>query len=210
MQTHFPEPHTSANKQKYSRSSRIAQWHLNSVMEAIYQLLAESGGASILDAGCGEGFLTDYLARRDPSLRLTGVDMSSEAIAYAEERFGERARFRTGNVYKLPFSDNSFDVVLCSEVLEHLDEPDLAVRELIRVARRHVVITVPNEPYFKWLNDLARALGISMDPGHVNFWTRSSFKAFIRSHFDNPVFSRKHIIYQLALARKQVVYGNTV
>lgn len=199
MPAHFSEPYTSANKQKYSRSSRIAQWHLRSVMEAIYQLIAQTGGASVLDAGCGEGFVTDYLARRDSSLRLTGVDRSRKAIAYAEDMFGERARFRMGNLYKLPFSDNSFDVVLCSEVLEHLDDADLATRELIRVARRHVVITVPNEPYFTWLNDLARALGISMDPGHVNFWTKSSFKAFICSHFDNPVFSRKHIIYQLAL-----------
>ncbi len=205
MPTHSTEAYTSANKQKYSRNSRIAQWHLNSVMEAIYQLLAETEGTSILDAGCGEGFLTDYLARRDSSLRLTGVDMSSEAIAYAEDMFGERVRFRMGNVYKLPFSDNSFDVVLCSEVLEHLDDPDLATRELTRVARRHVIITVPNEPYFRWLNDLARALGICMDPGHINFWTKSTFETFIRSHFDNPVFSRKHMIYQLVLARKRFV-----
>ncbi len=153
----------------------------------------------MLDAGCGEGFVTRYLAQQNPALRLTGVDLSREAIAYAQEHFGELARFRTGSLYKLPFSDNSFDTVLCSEVLEHLDDTRRAVNELKRVARRYVLITVPREPYFKWLNDMGRRLGVSPDPGHVNFWTKKTFQDFIKSHFNAPVFATKHV-YQMALA----------
>ena len=191
--------HTSANHQKYSHPNRLYQWHLEAFLKEVYHLLQQTNAQSVLDAGCGEGFVTSFLAQQDPALRLTGVDLSPEAIAYAQEHFGEQVRFRTGSVYKLPFSDNSFDTVLCSEVLEHLDETTRAVNELKRVARRHVLLTVPREPYFKGLNDMGRRLGISPDPGHVNFWTKKTFQEFIRSHFEAPIFAWKHV-YQLALA----------
>ena len=197
----FRPAYTSANKQKYLHRDRLSLWHLRSVMEAIYRLLAQSEPKSVLDAGCGEGFVTKYLADRDPRLRLTGVDVSPEAIEYAQARFGDVARFCTGSVFTLPFSDNSFDTVVCSEVLEHINDAERAVQELKRVARRYVLITVPREPIFKWLNDFARAIKFSQDPEHVNFWTSKSFRLFVRTHFDDPVFARKHVIYQLALAK---------
>ena len=200
MPTSSTEAYSSANQQKYTEQNRLYQWHIRAFLQEIYHLLEQTEAQSVLDAGCGEGFVTRYLAQQNPALRLTGVDLSKEAIAYAQDHFGDLAHFRTGSLYKLPFSDNSFDVIVCSEVLEHLDDTERAVSELKRVARRYVLITVPREPYFKWLNDLGRALGISPDPGHVNFWTKTTFQAFISSHFNAPVFAWKHVIYQLALA----------
>jgi len=191
--------YSSANHHKYTYDNRLYQWHLQAFLGCIHEMLARAGSRTVLDAGCGEGFVTAYLARRNPALQITGVDLSPDAVAYATEHYGERARFRKGSLYKLPFSDNSFDAVLCSEVLEHLDDVDRAVEELKRVTRRHVLITVPREPYFKWLNDLGRYLGISPDPGHVNFWTKNTFQQFVRSHFPTADFAWKHI-YQLALA----------
>ncbi len=192
--------HTSANHQKYTHPNRLYQWHLHAFLEQVYQLLDRTEAQSVLDAGCGEGFVTSYLAQQNPQLRLTGVDLNPEAIVYAQEHYGDRASFRTGSLYKLPFSDNSFDTVLCSEVLEHLDDTTRAVDELKRVARRHVLITVPREPYFKFFNDIGRRLGVSPDPGHVNFWTKKTFQQFIKNHFDAPIFAWKHVIYQMALA----------
>ena len=197
--TDVASAYESPNHHKYTIDNRFYQWHLGRFMRRMYELLMEAEPERVLDAGCGEGFVVDYLARQNPDLRLTGVDLSEEAIAYAQAHFGERGTFRTGSVYKLPFSDNAFDVVVCSEVLEHLDDPARAVRELKRVARSHVLITVPREPYFKWLNDLGRLLRISPDPGHVNFWTAESFPAFVGEHFERVTYDRVHI-YQLALA----------
>lgn len=199
MTRHTDASYSSANHHKYTNQNRLYQWHLHAFMDSVYALLAQTETKTLLDAGCGEGFVTHYLAQKDASLRITGVDLSPEAVAFAQQQFGESARFRTGSLYKLPFSDNSFDTVLCSEVLEHLDNTERAVAELKRVARRHVLITVPREPYFKWLNDLGRSLGISPDPGHLNFWTKKTFPAFINMHFKSAVFAWKHV-YQLALA----------
>lgn len=190
----------SANLHKYTYDNRLYQWHINAFLDTLNGFVAQADPTLVLDAGCGEGFVTQYIAERNPDLKITGVDLSREAIEYAKEHFGEKATFRTGSVYKLPFSDKSFDLVVCSEVLEHLDEPLKALQELKRVSRKHVLITVPREPYFKWLNDLGQLLGTSPDPGHVNFWTKETFEDFITTHFSSADFARRHVIYQLALA----------
>lgn len=190
----------SANHHKYTIENRFYQWHLQSFLHLLYDMLEEAGPRSVLDAGCGEGFVVDFVARQDPSLELTGVDLSEGAIRYARERFGNQGHFREGSIYDLPFDEDAFDAVVCSEVLEHLDEPGRAVAELRRVARSHVLMTVPREPFFKWLNDIGRWLGISPDPGHVNFWTTSTFRDFVGAHFDEAGFDTRHV-YQLALAR---------
>lgn len=190
----------STNLHKYTYDNRLYQWHLHAFLDTLAHMVRETAPQSVLDAGCGEGFVTHYLAQKHPDLKLTGMDLSQEAIDYAEAHFGDAAMFRTGSIYKLPFSDNSFDTVVCSEVLEHLDAPDKAVLELKRVARQYVVITVPREPYFKWLNDIGRMMGTTPDPGHVNFWTKTTFQAFIKQHFSDPQFAWKHT-YQLAAGK---------
>ncbi len=191
-------PHHSPNLHKYASPNRLYQWHLRQVKQTLLELVDRAEAQTVLDAGCGEGFVAGYLAEQRPSLSITGVDFSPDAIRYAQERWSS-VRFRTGNVYKLPFSDRSFDLALCCEVLEHLEAPERAIAELKRVARRFVLISVPLEPYFQWLNTAGQKLGLSMDPGHVNFWGRDDFRRCIGKHFEQPQFAAKHY-YQYALA----------
>ncbi len=168
-------------------------------MSTLYGMVASTEPTTVLEAGCGEGFVLNYIAQQNPELKLTGLDYSEDAVQYAREHFGGAASFRQGDIYKLPYSDRSFDTVICSEVLEHLAQPDKAVRELKRVARKAVVISVPREPYFQWLSRAGQVLGISPDPEHVNFWNKNRFQSFIKGHFEDPRFAWKHI-YQLAVA----------
>lgn len=199
-ETTTSDTYTSTNHHKYTVDNWFYQKHLNAFLERLDAMVMETEPTTLLDAGCGEGFVVNYLAQRHPEVRMTGVDLSEGAVKYAQEHFGEHATYRTGSLYKLPFSDNSFDTVLCSEVLEHLDEPNKAVAELKRVARNYVVITVPREPYFQWLNNVGQWLGLSPDPEHVNFWTPKTFQQFIRGHFAEATFDWKQL-YQLAAAR---------
>ena len=92
--------------------------------------LIPAGVDSILDVGCGNGFVTRQL----PARRVVGLDFSAEALAHFE---GEAV---LGSCDHLPFSDRSFDLVACMEVIEHL-EPEAfmrTVKELARVAKSHV------------------------------------------------------------------------
>jgi len=172
--------------------------HLEAFQRYLISLVAPANPATILDAGCGEGHLAALLREHHPGAAITGLDTSVGAVQYARETFGASAEFVTGDLFNLPFGDRTFDVVLCSEVLEHLNNPARALVELKRVARRRVVLTVPLEPWFKRFNDIGRALGVSGDPGHVQFWSHRGFKAFVSTMHPGAEFSRKHY-YQAAV-----------
>lgn len=190
---------SSRNLARHATDNRLYQWHTRVFMDRIAELLERSGAETVLDAGCGEGFVADHLKAALPHLRITGLDASAEAVEYAREHYAHAASYHVGSVYALPFDDDAFDLVLCSEVLEHLDRPDDALAELRRVARRHVAVTVPLEPIFDTLTRINLRLGIGGDPGHVNFWTRRGFERFVGRHFDR-VETGTTLVYNWALA----------
>lgn len=195
-----PDAYESPNLHKYESENRLYEWHLEAFHETISELLAEAAPETLLDAGCGEGVLTEKMRRRHSHLDLTGIDLDPSAIEYARRVHGSQIRFEVGSVYDLPFEAGSFDTVLCSEVLEHLKRPEKALNELGRVAGQHVLLTVPREPYFELTNRIGRWLGLSPDPGHVQFWTYRTFRRLVRAHVEDPIFRTKHV-YQLALGR---------
>jgi len=92
-----------------------------------------------LDVGCGEGYIAALASELMPSCQLTVSDISSSAVYKANDLFGFRAC--ASNSMDIPFVDDSFDVVLCSEVIEHVAGPFRTIAELIRVARKFVLIT---------------------------------------------------------------------
>jgi ubiquinone/menaquinone biosynthesis C-methylase UbiE len=192
--------HESTNLAKYTTRNRVYRWHMDAFRRYLLSKIEPANPSSLLDAGCGEGYLACELKRAFPDCRITGLDASEGAIEYARVRFASAAEFHVGDLLALPFPDDAFDVVVCSEVLEHLDEPGRAFAELRRVARHRVVLTVPLEPWFKLFNDVARRLGISEDPGHVQLWTLKGFQRFVSSLHPGAEFDRKHY-YQSAVCK---------
>jgi SAM-dependent methyltransferase len=96
----------------------------------------------LLDVGCGPGTITADLARRVSPGRAIGVDRAEEVIAQArtladqaEEGLPAGLSFETADIYQLGFDDHSFDVVHAHQVLQHLDQPVAALREMSRVCR---------------------------------------------------------------------------
>ncbi len=142
--------------------------------------------ASVLEVGCGAGHSTARLRERlDASVTLEGGDVMAENIARARE-VAPGVAFHEESIYELPREDASVDLVACLEVLEHLDEPERALAEIVRVARRHLVISVPREPYFRLMN-VARGAYLSgwgNYPGHVNHWDRSGLVRLVDRHAD--------------------------
>jgi ubiquinone/menaquinone biosynthesis C-methylase UbiE len=187
----------SGNLRRYTVNNRLYRWHILQFLEQLATLVVQTQPKTLLDVGCGEGFVAAFLKQRLPEVEIMGVDISESALTYARTHFGRYATFYQGNIYRLPFPDRAFDTVVCSEVLEHLEDPGRAIAELKRVACYYVVLTVPLEPYFRWLNRIGQWLHVSSDPGHVQFWTHAQFKRLIRQHFNEVRICRKHI-YQLA------------
>lgn len=104
-------------------------WVLGEIRE-----LAGETSCRVLDIGCGGGFLTNYLARHGHD--VTGVDRSGRSLEIARSRDETgKVSYREADAYSLPFSDSKFDVVCAMDFLEHVEEPELAVREAARVLK---------------------------------------------------------------------------
>lgn len=138
-------------------------------------------GEVFLDVGCGSG---EYLAlAADRGVEAVGVDLSE---AYCRRIVASGARRPVvGDAAALPFASRSCDVVLCSEVIEHLP-PSVArgcIDELTRVARRAIVVTTPNAAAFirRLARRVARATVSALDDevGHINLLTRRELVAVL-------------------------------
>jgi len=96
-------------------------------------------GMRLLDVGCGPGSITRGLAEHLALGQVIGLDQSPEALAEARQDAAARGvvnlHYEQANVYDLPFADGSFDVVFAHQVIQHLGEPDAALREMLRVLR---------------------------------------------------------------------------
>lgn len=146
----------------YPRAVRyLLEFKLRRGLDLLWKTASADGFASetVLVVCCGSGMESEFLARR--GFQVTGLDISSEAIARARERccrYGFSCTLLVGDAEQLPFPDASFDFVFVHDGLHHLSDAYRGVREMLRVARRAVVIA---EPADAALTRLAVRLGIS-------------------------------------------------
>ncbi|OYV62953.1 MAG: hypothetical protein B7X03_03670 [Parcubacteria group bacterium 21-58-10] len=134
-------------------------------------------GMKVLDAGCGDGVLSVQMANKGAI--VTGCDFSEPNIAAAKKYVSQQkianVEFLVGDAENLPFSDNSFDLVVSSHVLEHLPDFDKGLREIMRVTKKRAIIAIPTV-----LN-----LCSFVQVGRGWFWLKGprSFFALIRGFF---------------------------
>ncbi len=88
----------------------------------------------VLDVGCGAGFLSNELGSH--GFKVTGVDLSEESLSVAKKfDKSNSVSYQVADAYKLPFSDAQFDVVTAMDFLEHVENPELAIKEFSRVIK---------------------------------------------------------------------------
>ena len=107
------------------------------VRHTAWQALRPAPGQRLLDAGCGAGDVARELAAAvAPGGEVVALDSSTATLAAARERHdGGAIRYVTGDVSALDLADDSFDGVWCERVLQHVDDADVAIGELVRVTR---------------------------------------------------------------------------
>lgn len=98
---------------------------------------------SLVDIGGGYGYYP-YIIKNLFAVRCRNADLSEKACALSKKLFGIESD--QIDIHHLPYKDGEFDVILCSETLEHVADYKQALKELLRVAKKMVIITVPNEP----------------------------------------------------------------
>jgi SAM-dependent methyltransferase len=126
---------------RYTTNAPLSSRLANGRMSDLTHQMADFRGQSVLDIGCGDGTYTlELFDRARPSL-LHGLDPAAGAIEVATIKAGKRPiRFQVGSAYALPYADGAFDWACFRGVLHHLDRPQDALGEALRVARRLLVI----------------------------------------------------------------------
>ncbi len=112
-------------------------------------------GLSILDVGSGNGYLLDQLNSLNRWSNIAGVDVAPS------KEVQERYKIYACALPNLPFKDNEFDIVTCTHVLEHVIDVAASAKELMRIAKRKVLVVVPRQRYYYYTLD-----------EHLNFYPR--------------------------------------
>lgn len=177
----------TTNYQKYNSKNKLKQIMIKRFQEKLLKLLEnENKNTSLLDAGCGEGFISDCIYNNTKIKKITGIDINKASLDFASD-MNKKIKYKKDDIYKLSFKDNEFDIVITLEVLEHLDNPTKALKEIIRVSKNKIIISVPNEPYFSLGNllSLKNVKRLGNPPDHINRWSKKKFERFINNEIKN-------------------------
>ena len=132
-------------------------WH-GERLRIIFEILKQIEFRSFLDVGCAEGYYMKIL-EKNPFFGLpliVGLDIAKNYLIKAKQNLSHSLLVE-GDAAKLPFKENSFDLVLCTEVLEHVVNPEEVFNELLRVSRKYLLLTVAGENLFYYI---AKKLGL--------------------------------------------------
>jgi SAM-dependent methyltransferase len=197
-------PETGGNVyDKYRSPNPIERRLVGRFMDQLSQLVDRSGAREAHEVGCGEGELSILLARK--GLRVRGTDAFPQVL---EEARG-RARvadveidYEAVPVEQLDPQRHGAELIVCCEVLEHLEDPERALSTLSDLARPWLIASVPREPLWRALN-MARLsyLGdLGNTPGHLGHWSKRGFLRLLSSRLE-VVEVRSPLPWTMALCR---------
>lgn len=169
---------------KYQSKNPIVRVLMSRFHRTLLRLASRTGAREVHEVGCGEGYLARLLAEHGFVVRAS--DFSVRIINQARRLTDVtdlKVDYQIRSIYDLT-PDDSAELVVCCEVLEHLEDPAAALTELALAAHPHLILSVPCEPIWRVLN-VARGKYISAGgntPGHVNHWSRRSFVRLVEQY----------------------------
>lgn len=172
---------------KYGTTNLAYRKLTDRFLETAADLVNQTGATDLHEAGCGEGHLARTLAK--PGRNIRASDFSKQIIDQAEAYSGsepeEGIEFLVRSIYDLKEEDSA-QLMVCCEVMEHLEEPEAALEVLASLARPYVLVSVPREPIWRILNVWrGKYLGrLGNTPGHLNHWSSGSFIRFLERHLE--------------------------
>lgn len=173
----------SGNLAKYESKNLIKRYFVNSFLKEIEGIVKEIRAKKILDVGCGEGKVIKRVG--NGKIKFVGIDISREAVEKArKENRGEK--FLVGDIFEADrLVKGDFDLVMCLEVLEHLEKPKKALGVLKKIKSRWFLFSVPYEPWFSLGNllMLKNVTRLGSDKDHKQKWGKKEFRKLVGRYF---------------------------
>ena len=143
---------------KYQSKNPISKKLVNGFIECFIKNINKvASPKKILEVGAGEGYLIEKLYQIFPQSHYTVTDYDDQILSLAKKRLSfikSNIDFAIADAHKLQFASQSYDLVICCEVLEHLPDPEVAIKEIHRVLKKGgtALFSVPREPLWRLLN----------------------------------------------------------
>ena len=182
----------SSNASKHESRNPIQRLVIARFHRRVVEVVQRLQPRTVLEVGCGEGYVLQALVRAGVRAELHGVDLDATAVREARARLGRHATVEVADARQLAAPEGPlgagrrFDLVLMLEVLEHLSDPAAMLPVLEALADPHVLLSVPQEPWFSGLNVLrGRHLrGLGNHPEHLQRFSRAAFVEFVARRFE--------------------------
>ncbi|MCU6676407.1 class I SAM-dependent methyltransferase [Leclercia tamurae] len=172
---------------KYGSKNPIVKWMMNGFDSSLETFVSRANPKTIHEVGCGEGFWVNKW--NGQGLQAVGSDFSHDVISLARENAlaADLAPdvFNARSIYDLKPDVDSADLIVCCEVMEHLEDPDRAMKVLQMLVKHYLIVSVPREPVWCALN-MARGKYLKSfgnTPGHIQHWSKSAFIKFTGEYF---------------------------
>lgn len=156
-------------------------WHWRRFNEVLGLITSEGG--KFLDVGCHSGLFTEKVVSKLKPTEVHGIDVSKSAILKAKKRV-KMGNFQVADAHKLPFKSNYFDVVICLEMLEHVDNPVKVMSEIYRVMKKggYGIVLVPSDNIlFKFVWFLWNIKYPVWKHAHVQSFQNSSLENLVKT-----------------------------
>lgn len=170
-------------------------WHGTKINFAI-KLLKDLPFQNCLEVGCASGYMISSIQKKFPKVHFTAIDAYDKAVDYAKEKYPQIV-FKCAEAEKLPFKNNSFDVLLCYEVIEHVRDPQKAMNEMKRVMKEEGNLILAMDSgnlafriiWFFWEKTFGRA----WQGAHLNAYHHTELEALIKK--SNFKIKQKHFTH---------------
>lgn len=193
----------SSKHAKYYSKNPVSKYLVGNFYKNISELLCAVEYNSLIDLGCGEGFLLQSNEDIVKNKQCYAMDLDPDEVKDAKINLPFCDVFE-GSIYSVPRNDEFVELVICTEVLEHLHDPESALKEIHRLTSKYAILSVPREPLWRILN-MSRGKYWSEwgnTPDHRNHWSTRQFKQFVEKYFDVVDF-RQPTPWTILLLRKK-------
>jgi len=167
---------------KYESKNIITNKVMKDFFEAFSSILKSLDYKSVFEVGAGEGYVTNFIYNLKNVENISATDISEKVVSEAQIKY-PYINFSQGSAYDTGKEKSSIDLVVACEVLEHLEFPEEALKELFDISNNYLFISVPNEPIWRICNFCSGRYmkDLGNTPGHINHWSTSGIVNLTKS-----------------------------
>lgn len=192
---------------KYQSGNPISRYLVSNFLSSVEDLFRSTNPSNVHEVGCGEANLSIRLSKAYPTIPFRGTDFSNQVIEVAREnvkRSEVAVDLKALSIYELKPGEDSANLILCCEVLEHLERPEEALQVIAKLADPYLLVSVPREPIWRCLNMVRGKYlkDLGNTPGHIQHWSRHGFLDLLQKYVD-IVEVRSPLPWTVALCRSR-------